>query len=454
MTPAKRIFALILALLFPAAALAEADPSASRLAALGFLSERAPDMQLAVRNFQTANGMEPTGALDEATADAIGRDDAQSKAGFLEALAAKSAGGVLKSGQSGEAVVKLQGALAALGYYKGASDGMFGEGTKSAVMAFQTANGLYPSGEADQAVKFKLYEGSPVAWADFIQDKLCKKGDSGRGVRSLQRRLRALGYFDGECAASFGDRTERAVTLFQKENALPETGQADDATCRLLYSGRAKAVTDDGVLREGDAGEDVRALQFQLNRLGYFTEGVSGQFREGTLVALTFFEIASGRKPTGAADQQLIALLNRADAVPFGDAKKALAASAENVTGDALSAVAATAAQMQGKQFPTGSDELFPGFSFVQYAFAKAGVAITDPGQIVGSSGGRVFDANALSAGDIVALERPFDGGVRMLFSVYIGGGRAAYVNADTGYVVSGDLNQMEYGNAYVWNFR
>ena len=45
MTPAKRIFALILALLFPAAALAEADPSASRLAALGFLSERAPDMQ-------------------------------------------------------------------------------------------------------------------------------------------------------------------------------------------------------------------------------------------------------------------------------------------------------------------------------------------------------------------------------------------------------------------------
>jgi len=105
------------------------------------------------------------------------------------------------------------------------------------------------SGEADQAVKFKLYEGSPVAWADFIQDKLCKKGDSGRGVRSLQRRLRALGYFDGECAASFGDRTERAVTLFQKENALPETGQADDATCRLLYSGRAKAVTDDGVLR-------------------------------------------------------------------------------------------------------------------------------------------------------------------------------------------------------------
>ena len=452
---ARRALALILLLILPAAALAEAvEPSVSRLTALGFLSERSTDMRIAVRNFQTANGMEPTGVPDDATLDALGRDDAQSKAGYLESLAAKNAGGVLKSGQSGEAVVKLQGALAALGYYKGASDGMFGEGTKSAVMAFQTANGLYPSGEADQAVKFKLYEGSPVAWADFIQDKLCKKGDSGRGVRSLQRRLRALGYFDGECAASFGDRTERAVTLFQKENALPETGQADDATCRLLYSGRAKAVTDDGVLREGDAGEDVRALQFQLNRLGYFTEGVSGQFREGTLVALTFFEIASGRKPTGAADQQLIALLNRADAVPFGDAKKALAASAENVTGDALSAVAATAAQMQGKQFPTGSDELFPGFSFVQYAFAKAGIAITDPGQIVGSSGGRVFDANALEAGDIVALERPFDGGVRMLFSVYIGGSRVAYVNADTGYVVSGDLNQMEYDNAYVWNFR
>ena len=77
------------------------------------------------------------------------------------------------------------------------------------------------------------------------------------GVRSLQRRLKQLGYYEGECTDAFGEETQLAVQRFQEQNGLEVTGVADEATCRLLYSGAGVSLADDGVLREGDAGEAV-----------------------------------------------------------------------------------------------------------------------------------------------------------------------------------------------------
>ncbi len=453
MTHWKRAALALLALSIPSVGSAElaAPPAAARLTALGFLSE-ASDMALAVRNFQVANGIAETGELDAGTILALGSADARGKIDYLQSLAELYAGDPIASGAVGDPVRTLQTALSELGYYAGSADGAFGEATRSAVMAFQTANGLYASGEADAAVRARLYGGAPLSWVDFIAGKLCKKGDSGRSVRSLQRRLRLLGFFDGEATASFGERTQRALELFQRENALPESGHADDATCRMLYGGAARSRTEDGLLSEGDSGEDVRALQAELNRLGYFSEGLSGSFGESTLVAVAFFQIANGLSPTGSADANLLAAMRAASAVPFFEAEETLNASGANAGPEVLAAAAATAEGMLGIAFPQGDDALFPGFRFAQYVFARSGVAITDPGRIVGEAADRLLDADAPAAGEVIALERADDAGVRMLFSVYIGGGRIAYHNADTGFVVSGDLSQMEFSSAYVWN--
>jgi peptidoglycan hydrolase-like protein with peptidoglycan-binding domain len=52
----------------------------------------------------------------------------------------------LRWGSTGDDVAKLQQTLAELGFYSGPIDGSFGPLTRSAVMAFQRANGLTPDG--------------------------------------------------------------------------------------------------------------------------------------------------------------------------------------------------------------------------------------------------------------------------------------------------------------------
>ena len=51
----------------------------------------------------------------------------------------------IQEGSSGPDVSLLQQRLTTLGYYKGAVDGAFGPGTKTAVVAFQTAKGITPA---------------------------------------------------------------------------------------------------------------------------------------------------------------------------------------------------------------------------------------------------------------------------------------------------------------------
>ena len=62
-----------------------------------------------------------------------------------------------KRGNSGAKVVALQQALKIKGYYKLAIDGSYGDGTVTAVKAFQKAKGMTQSGEADNATIKALF---------------------------------------------------------------------------------------------------------------------------------------------------------------------------------------------------------------------------------------------------------------------------------------------------------
>lgn len=58
--------------------------------------------------------------------------------------------GVLEVGDSGPAVFELQEMLADLGYPVGGADGVFGQQTRRAVLAFQDEYGMSPTGSADE----------------------------------------------------------------------------------------------------------------------------------------------------------------------------------------------------------------------------------------------------------------------------------------------------------------
>lgn len=63
----------------------------------------------------------------------------------------------LKKGSKGDAVVELQTRLLELGFYSSKVDGSYGNGTATAVKAFEKYNGLNPTGEATVELQEFLY---------------------------------------------------------------------------------------------------------------------------------------------------------------------------------------------------------------------------------------------------------------------------------------------------------
>lgn len=72
-----------------------------------------------------------------------------------------------------------------------------------------------------------------------------KAGTQGGDVQRLQERMLELGYYlSDETPGVYGGRTETAVSEFQRQNGLEQTGEADTATCLRLFSEDATACQD------------------------------------------------------------------------------------------------------------------------------------------------------------------------------------------------------------------
>lgn len=83
-------------------------------------------------------------------------------------------------------------------------------------------------------------------WAEVVNpaeptpEPPLSSGSRGEKVEELQKRLQALGYYDGEIDGQFGPGTKAAVVDFQKNNGLDTDGLAGAETLNLLYSQEAK----------------------------------------------------------------------------------------------------------------------------------------------------------------------------------------------------------------------
>ena len=404
----------------------------------------------ALRGFQTANGLEPTGEPDAPTLEALDSGEALSCHDYLAGLAAKYAElPPLQMGSSGDSVARLQERLRDLGYFSGACDGVFGEATQSAVRRFQMAHGLTQTGAADRSTQLRLSEGEPVSWAAFCESAAAAPGDAGLRVRRLQRALDEMGYFSGGCTGEYGDLTRRAVEAFQSANGLEPTGTADAATCALVYSGTAAALRAPGTLRAGDSASAVSEAQSRLAALGYFEGSITGVYGATTETAVRLFQLANGLPATGEADPATIERLNAADAVTLEGARDALSAQVRSQDGAALSVLGGIAANARGQSFAADDEDLYRGFAFVQYACVAAGIPISSPEELVALASTPVADASALRAGDVIVL-RADDG--RAVMAISAGGSRAVYATQETGWVLESDLSALGAGALYCWD--
>ncbi len=376
-----------------------------------------PATETAVMLFQQASGMNPSGIADEDTLKALYSDSAAVKPG-------ETAGKTLQMGDTGDEVKALQDALKAKGYLAGASDGSFGSATASALKAFQRANGLSVTGIADEATLKALQDEGSAAMTDAAVStanlyETLKKGDSGTSVKALQEKLKALGYLTGSADGKYGAGTEAAVKRFQKAFNLTETGTADTETLTAVYAAKVPVI----LFSRGAKGDDVSALQQKLKALGYLTGSADGQYGAGTVKAVEAFQKDNGLEQTGRVDEDTMNALNA----------KEIPARTSFARGDIGDDVKALQAQLQALGFLEGEADGNFGSKTEQAirSFQKA-YSLTVTGKADAETVKQILAAESITADDAAEPQAEAAEGAQSLLC-----GRLVYTLTEGWYLVN-----------------
>jgi peptidoglycan hydrolase-like protein with peptidoglycan-binding domain len=221
---------------------------------------------------------------------------------------------VLGLGARGPTVRALQRELRSRGF-RVAVDGVYGRGTRRAVVGFQRRLGLRVNGLVDRPLLWWLglsvcrLPGPTTARGG--RDGVLRLGAYGPQVCTLQRALVKAGEplaVDG----GYGPRTRAAVRRAQRRLGLRPTGVANRRLrARLREPLRARVPTSPGTLAVGAEGGRVRRLQAALRRRGYRLS-IDGAFGPRTRLAVARYQRRQGLPVSGAAD---LSLLRRLDAL-------------------------------------------------------------------------------------------------------------------------------------------
>ncbi|MCL2812135.1 MAG: peptidoglycan-binding protein [Clostridia bacterium] len=166
---------------------------------------------------------------------------------------------VLSQGTRGADVLELQRLLLQHGFSPNGLDGIFGPGTRNAVIRFQIQNGLRGDGvvgaqtanlligsessapptNIDATPPPNPQQGSSNNSVSHLRPsgsyKLLSRGSSGAAVTSLQTALQILGYYTGRITGAYDAATVTAVRAFQANNGTGIDGIAGPATQTILY---------------------------------------------------------------------------------------------------------------------------------------------------------------------------------------------------------------------------
>lgn len=267
---------------------------------------------------------------------------------------------VLMKGSSGDAVLALQQALVELGFLSGQTDGVFGEGTHNAVVAFQEKNSYPATGVVDANLQAFLYSGKPknakgtkteVKTLAPIEGVSIRLNDQGQLVTKVQIRLTELGYYTGDISGKYTTATRNAVKTFQKKHGITADGVCGADTQEKLFSASATAANatatpkptatptpaptfqlPTATVRQGDSGDNVKLVQQRLKDLGYYTGKVDGKFGSGSVAALKTFQKKHGMEADGVAGANTCAILFSYQALGVKDVATAAPTTAPTAT--------------------------------------------------------------------------------------------------------------------------
>ena len=245
---------------------AEVQALQEALIELGFLTGKADGnfgdaTEKAVIAFQQRNKYPDTGLMDANIQAFLYSGSPLNAKGTATKIntVSPAAGATMRLNNTGEPVGQLQTMLQNLGYYTGTITKRYDMATRAAVTAFQKKNGLKADGVAGAETRSLLESGAglpsdatpaptatptpkPTKEPVYTTPKsTVKNGSNGADARSVQTRLKDLGYYQGKVDGKFGRASVNALKNFQTNNGLKADGVAGKSTYAKLFSAQAVA---------------------------------------------------------------------------------------------------------------------------------------------------------------------------------------------------------------------
>lgn len=179
-------------------------------------------------------------------------------------------------------VAAVQTRLKTLGYYTMKVDGVWGNGTKSAVKRFQSDNGLTADGVVGSSTERKLGLKLPVTGGISL-------GKTTANVAAVQARLKTFGYYKSTVDGAWGNNTLIAVLGYQSSSGLTADGVVGSGTARKLGLTLSSSARSGGISK-GKTDANVKAVQTRLKNLGYYKSTVDGAWGKRTMCAVMAFQ--------------------------------------------------------------------------------------------------------------------------------------------------------------------
>ena len=321
---------------------------------------------------------------------------------------------------------------------------------------------------------------SPASYAEL------KNEDSGDAVKTLENALLALGYLDSVPSSNFSANTVTALKRMQAACGMEQTGVADVATQRVLYSGNAPASPLlSASLTSGSSGENVTRLQNRLLALGYLCQNssVDGDYGSTTASAIKLFQTAAGGSATGVADSATIRALYSASAPKLPSGSKAadykensyngsssvsgMPAGLESTTSSynssmsnaqKLEHVIYVAQNQLGKKYVFGATgtATFDCSGLTQYCFKQIGVTLKRTAYAEGYNDERpkLSGISSLRRGDLVFFNTVSDGDLCDHTGIYLGSSMFIHASSGAGKVIVSNLSSGYYNRVFSWGRR
>ena len=303
----------------------------------------------------------------------------------------------LSTGDSGDAVQKLNVALLKLGYYDAIPSSKYDSATTAAVKRLQAAMNEAQTGTAGAALQRIIYAGN--APKSPILSMSLSKGDAGTNVQRIQQRLYALGYLSKSASvdADYGATTQKAVSLFQKAAGMTESGKADSSVIQKLYSASAPK------LPSGTNPADVAETPVEDPN-------------------------------KGSTDNSPLSSEGRAK----------------------VETIVAAAKEKLGCKyvFASTGPNTFDCSGLVKYCYSKVGISIPHSAYSIGYGSATKIAYSGLVRGDIVCLNTLADSDLSDHVGIYLGGGQFIHASSGKAQVIISDLTSGYYNRVFSWGKR